>query len=66
MSEEVEIGSAQWIYERLRPYISRMPRGGAFDALEESVELGHLEVEQVESIVRLWAEDVAHLPHSKE
>ena len=44
-----------WLYEHLEPFLRRMDRKAAFDALRESVERGHLTQEQLEALLEEWA-----------
>lgn len=46
-----------WIYDHLRPFLTRMPRQAAYDALAEMVDRGHLTLDQIQSIVDAWAAD---------
>jgi len=44
-----------WLYEHLEPFLWRMDRKAAFEALRESADHGHLTDEQLEALLEEWA-----------
>ncbi len=49
--------SAQWLYDHLRPYLSRLARKDAKAALLESVDLQHMTLDQADNILKRLAQD---------